>query len=363
MVSPGVARRIGLLAFDGAMLLDLSGPAEVFVAADRHASGAYAVEVLTPSGGQFETSVGARMVGAPADGSGDFDTVLVVGSTLPALRFLTPEVLAATRDLARRTRRLASVCTGAFVLAEAGLLDGRTATTHWKHSADLARRYPRVNVKHDAIFVRDELVYSSGGASAGIDLALALVEEDLGTEVAQAVARDLLVYLQRGGAQSQFSPSAGARVAEAGLVRRVTDHVRANPQLPHSVRSMAAVASVSERQLTRLFRDELDTTPASYVADLRFGIACDCLRAGSSVAAAAAAAGFSSTEVMRRIFLSRLGRSPRAYRNEVYAGESGRVARTTLGRAASDTWRAVAGGGVNRGIPVPRGAGTRVAAR
>ena len=363
MVSPRSSRRVGFLAFDGAMLLDLSGPAEVFVAANRQVPDAYALEVLTPSGGPFETSVGARMVGAPVPESGDFDTVIVIGSAVPAARFVTPEVVTATLDLARRTRRLASICTGAFVLAEAGLLDGRVATTHWKYTADLASRYRHIAVKHDAIYVRDELVYSSGGASAGIDLALALVEEDLGADVVQAVARDLLVYLQRGGDQSQFSPSAGTRVAEAGVVRRVTDHVRANPQLPHTVRSMSSLVSVSERQLTRLFRDELDTTPASYVADLRFGIARDCLRAGSSVAAAAVAAGFSSTEMMRRTFMNRLGRSPRAYRNEVYAEETGRLARTTVGRATSDPWRAVAGGGAKQGIPVPRGAGISRTAR
>lgn len=349
MTSPRTARRIGFLAFDGAMLLDLSGPAEVFVAANRQAPGAYQLEVLTATGGPFETSVGAPMVAAPVPASGDFDTVLVVGSAVPAARFVTPEVVAATHDLARRTRRLGSICTGAFALAESGLLDGRVATTHWKFTADLASRYPRVAVKHDAIYVRDERVYSSGGAAAGIDLALALVEEDLGTELVQAVARDLLVYLQRGGDQSQFSPSAGAKVAEAGLVRRVTDHVRANPQLPHTVRSMASLVSLSERQLTRLFREELDTTPGSYVADLRFEIACDSLRAGSTIAGAAAAAGFSGTEMMRRTFMNRLGRSPRAYRNEVYA--------------IGDLRPVLTGRGAIRGIPVARGAGTGTAAR
>ena len=363
MVSSRSPRRIGLLAFDGAMLLDLSGPAEVFVAANRQVPDAYAIEVLSPSGGEFQTSVGARMVSERVQGSDQYDTVLVVGSALPAARFVTPEVVAATLDLARRTRRLGSICTGAFALAEAGLLDGRVATTHWKFAADLASRYPHVVVKHDAIYVRDELVYSSGGASAGIDLALALVEEDLGRDVVQTVARDLLVYLQRGGDQSQFSPSASTRVAEAGVVRRVTDHVRANPQLPHTVRSMAALANLSDRQLTRLFRDELDTTPASYVADLRFGIACDCLRAGSSVAAAAAAAGYSSSEMMRRTFMNRLGRSPRAYRNEVYAGQTARVERTPARRTAPGPRLVLSGGGPNRGIPVPRGAGTTAAAR
>lgn len=333
MQSSRSGRRVGLLAFDGVMLLDLSGPAEVFVAANRQVPGAYEVEVLTVDGGPFETSIGARMEARPVAGSGCYDTVFVIGSTLPAVRFVTPELVEATRDLARRTRRLASICTGAFVLAEAGLLDGRSATTHWKYTRDLAVRFPSVAVRHDAIYVRDERTYSSGGASAGIDLALALVEEDHGTPVAQAVARDLLVYLQRGGGQSQFSPSAGAKVAESHVVRRVTDHVRANPQLPHAVPSMASYVNVSERQLTRLFRDELGTTPASYVADLRFGIACDRLRAGSSVAAAAAAAGYSSSEMMRRTFLARVGRSPRAFRD-----------------------------GANRGKPVAIGAGASTAA-
>lgn len=341
-----------MLAFDGVMLLDLSGPAEVFVAANRQVPGAYETAVLTAAGGYFETSVGARMEAQPVLGSGSYDTVIVVGSALPAIRFVTPELVAATLDLSRRTRRLASICTGAFVLAEAGLLDGRVATTHWKYTEDLARRYPRISVKHDAIYVRDELTYSSGGASAGIDLALALVEEDHGVEVAQAVARDLLVYLQRGGGQSQFSPSARVKVTESHVVRRVTDHVRANPQLSHTVRSMASFANVSERQLTRLFRDELANTPASYVADVRFGIACDWLRAGSSVAEAAAAAGFSSSEMMRRAFLARLGCSPRAFRNEARAADA-----TRLGRSARGQRPVHPGGDANRGIPVVRGAG------
>ncbi|MEI5674402.1 MULTISPECIES: GlxA family transcriptional regulator [unclassified Nocardioides] len=345
MESSRSPRRIGMLAFDGVMLLDLSGPAEVFVAANRQVPGAYEIAVLTVGGGAFETSVGARMEAVAVAGSGTFDTVVVVGSTQPALRFVTPELVAATLDLAGRSRRLASICTGAFVLAEAGLLDGRAATTHWKYTRDLAARYPRVSVRHDAIYVRDELTYSSGGASAGIDLALALVEEDHGSEVAQAVARDLLVYLQRGGDQSQFSPSASTKVVESHVVRRVTDHVRAEPQVAHTVRSMAAFAHVSDRQLTRLFRDELGTTPASYVAALRFGIACDWLRAGSSVAAAATAAGFSSGEMMRRVFLARLGRSPRAYRDEVRRREG-----------------SFTSGDANRGKPVAPGAGARTAA-
>lgn len=338
-----MGRRVGLLAFDGVMLLDLSGPAEVFVAANRQVPQAYEVVVLSPAGGPVATSIGAPVESRPVAGSGRFDTVLVVGSAVPAARFVTPELVAAAHDLAGRTRRIGSICTGTFVLAEAGLLDGRAATTHWKYARDLACRYPRVSVRPDAIYVRDERTYSSGGASAGIDLALALVEEDHGAAVAQGIARDLLVYLQRGGGQSQFSPSLAAAVPESTLVRRVTDHVLANPQLAHSVRSMAALVNVSDRQLTRLFRDELGTTPASYVADLRFQIACDRLRAGASVAAAAAAAGFSSGEIMRRAFVARLGCSPRVYRAEA------------LGDAVRRD--------PNRGFPVASGAGARVAVR
>jgi transcriptional regulator GlxA family with amidase domain len=317
-------RRVGILAFDGVMLLDLSGPAEVFVAANRQIPNSYELDVLTASGRGFVTSIGASMDAVKVAGSGIYDTVLVVGSAVPAARFVTPELVSAALDLSRRTRRLGSVCTGAFVLAEAGLLDGRFATTHWKYTRDLAYRYPAVSVSHDAIYIRDGSTYSSAGASAGIDLALALVEEDLGPEVARAVGRDLVVYLQRGGEQSQFSPSAVGRVAGSHVLRRLTDHVRANPQLPHTVRSMATYANVSERQLTRRFRDELDTTPATYVADLRFAIACDRLRARSSVAEAAEAAGFASGEMMRRSFVARLGLSPRAYRNE-FGAVSGTV--------------------------------------
>jgi transcriptional regulator GlxA family with amidase domain len=322
-------RRVGLLAFDGVMLLDLSGPAEVFVAANRLVPNSYDLDVLTASGRGFATSIGASMDAVPVAGSGSYDTVLVVGSAVPAARFVTPELVTAALDLSGRTRRLGSVCTGAFVLGEAGLLDGRVATTHWKYTRELAYRYPAVSVRHDAIYVRDGSTYSSAGASAGIDLALALVEEDLGPAAAHEVGRDLVVYLQRGGEQSQFSPSAVGRVAGSQVLRRLTDHVRANPQLPHTVRSMAAYANVSERQLARRFRDELDNTPATFVADLRFAIACERLRAGMTVTEAAEAAGFSSGEMMRRSFVARLGMSPRAYRNEYGA------VRRTVGRSAA----------------------------
>ncbi|AZG47305.1 GlxA family transcriptional regulator [Gordonia insulae] len=305
-------RRIGIVVFDGVKLLDFSGPAEVFVEANQHA-GDYEVVVLSPGGGDVMTSVHARLGTEPVAGSGRFDTVLVAGSELAPPKFLTAELIEAVLDLSTRTRRLASVCTGSFVLAEAGLLDGRVATTHWKFTADLAHRYPTITVDDDAIFVRDGDVYSSAGVVAGIDLSLALVEEDHGAEVARRTAQGLLVYMQRGGGQSQFSASLQGPIARSSVVRKVTDHIRGNPRLPHTVSSLAEHANVSARHLTRLFRDELATTPAGYVATTRFEVACDRLNTGFGVAQAAQAAGYSSAEVMRRAFVARIGISPRKY--------------------------------------------------
>ncbi|MGC5259285.1 GlxA family transcriptional regulator [Gordonia sp. DT218] len=305
-------RRIGIVVFDGVKMLDFSGPAEVFVEANQHA-GDYEVVVLSPGGGDVTTSVHARLSTEAVAGSGRFDTVLVAGSELAPPKFLTDELIDAVLDLSSRTRRLASVCTGSFVLAAAGLLDGRAATTHWKFTADLAHRYPLIKVDDDAIFVRDGDVYSSAGVVAGIDLSLALVEDDHGAEVARRTAQGLLVYMQRGGGQSQFSASLQGPIPRSSVVRRVTDHVRGNPRLPHTVGSLAAHVNVSARQLTRLFRDELATTPAGYVAATRFEVACESLHVGFSVAQTARAAGYSSGEVMRRAFIARIGISPRKY--------------------------------------------------
>ncbi|MFW0792986.1 GlxA family transcriptional regulator [Gordonia sp. CPCC 205515] len=305
-------RRIGIVVFDGVKILDFSGPAEVFVEANQF-GGDYEVVVMSPTGGDVTTSVGVRVSTQPVTGSGRFDTVLVAGSEIAPPLFVTPELVAAVGDLATRTRRLASVCTGSFVLAAAGLLDGRTATTHWKFTADLAHRYPEIRVDADAIYVRDGSVYSSAGVVAGIDLSLALLEEDHGAEVARRTAQGLLVYMQRGGGQSQFSASLTGPAPRTRLVRKATDHIDGNLQEPHSVSGIAAHVNVSARQLTRLFRDELGTTPAGYVADARFERARDTLHAGFTVAEAAQAAGYGSAEVMRRAFVARIGISPRKY--------------------------------------------------
>ncbi|GAB2663861.1 GlxA family transcriptional regulator [Nocardia goodfellowii] len=306
-------RRVGILVFDGVKMLDFAGPAEVFVEANQAVPG-YDVVLVSPDGGSVQTSIGAKIeVHVAAADAGQFDTVVIPGSELPASRFMTPEVLAAARRLAARTRRLASICSGAAVLAELGLSDGRRVTTHWKFAADLARRYPAVTVEPDAIFVRDGNLYSSAGVAAGVDLALALVEEDYGADVARRVAQLLVVYMQRSGGQSQFSASLSGPAPRSPLVRKAVDLICADPAYPHTVQTLAAHARVSARHLTRLFRAELERSPAEYVAFIRFGVARDMLHAGHSVTEAAMAAGYGSSEALRRAFVARLGIPPLKY--------------------------------------------------
>lgn len=317
MVLPPVRagrRRIGILVFDGVKLLDLAGPAEVFTEATDGEVG-YDVVFVSPDGSDARTSVGARVSAQfSADRAGRFDTVVIPGSDVTPVEFVTPEVVRAAETLARGARRLVSVCSGAFVLAELGVLDGRRATTHWKHTDELARRYPAVKVDPDSIWVRDDHVYSSAGVAAGVDLALALVEEDLGADTARLVAQTLLVYMQRAGGQSQFSAHLRGPSPRSTVVRAVVDLISADPSQSYSVEELARHANVSPRSLTRMFRAELEASPAEYLAFVRFGFARDKLDAGSSVTDAAMDSGYGSAESMRRAFIDRLGISPREYR-------------------------------------------------
>ncbi|MFD3747476.1 GlxA family transcriptional regulator [Nocardia sp. NPDC058633] len=309
----GPGRRVGVLVFDGVKMLDFVGPAEVFVEANQSVA-RYEVVLISADGSDALTSIGARVqVSCAAADAGRFDTVVIPGSELPPEKFVTPELLAATRHLIGNARRVASICSGAYVLAALGLLDGRRATTHWKFTADLARRFPSIAVDPDAIFVRDGNLYSSAGVAAGVDLALALVEEDHGADLARRVAQSLVVYMQRAGGQSQFSASLSGPAPRSPLLRGVVDRICADPAFPHTVQSLAAHAKVSVRHLTRLFRTELERSPAEYVAFIRFGMARDKLHTGCSVTEAAMAAGYGSSEALRRAFVARLGISPSKY--------------------------------------------------
>ena len=309
-------RRIGFLLFDGVKALDYVGPAEVFVEANQ-ATKAYEVVLLSPSGAAVTTSVGGVAVSASAADAPPLDTLIVPGSERAPSVFVTDELLTAAATLADRAGRVVSICSGAFVLAELGLLDGRSATTHWKFADDLARRFPRVDVQPDRIFVRDRYVATSAGVAAGIDLALALVEDDLGAAAARRVAQGLLIYLRRSGEQTQFSTPLRTVAVPDSPVRVITELIAQDPSYRHSVISLARHVNISPRHLTRLFQDEVGMSPAEYAASVRFDLARSWLEAGCSVAQAASDAGFSSAEALRRTFVARLGVSPSAYRRGI----------------------------------------------
>lgn len=319
----GSGRHIVFVVFDGVKMLDVAGPAEVFAEAALLGAG-YTLGYVSPSGAAVTTSVGLRL---PVDGAAadvaEADTVVVAGGDALVTRPVPAELTEAIRVLRPRARRLVSICTGSFALAGAGVLDGRRATTHWRHAGLLARAHPEVEVRPDALFVEDGGVVTSAGVSAGIDLALALVEQDHGAGLARSVARGLVVFMQRPGGQSQFSAPLEVRPARTPALRSVVDLVAAQPALEHTVASLAAVAGVSPRHLGRMFAAELGTTPAKFVEQVRLDHAKALLDAGSGVAEAARAAGFGSPETMRRVFVARLGVPPSGYRDRFATARGG----------------------------------------
>ena len=247
---------------------------------------------------------------------GSIDTLLVAGGAGTRRAASDPRVIRWVRDAAARSRRVTSVCSGAFVLAEAGLLDGRRATTHWEWCDTLAQRYPAIDVERDAIFVRDGNTYTSAGVTAGMDLALALVEEDLGAQRAREVAQQLVVFLRRPGGQSQFSAQLAAPAAERRPIREVQDWIAANPAADLSVARLAERAAMSPRNFARAFRAEVGMTPAAYVESVRVEQARIALEASDAqVETIADHCGFGTVETMRRAFHRRLGVGPAAYRS------------------------------------------------
>lgn len=308
------AQRVGILVFDGVTMLDVIGPTEVLGKAREFGSG-HEVVLISPRGGDVMTSTGLRLGPTiPAHEVGDLDTAIVSGGDRLPTQVIEEELLAAARAAASGARRLASVCTGAFVLAALGELDGRRATTHWRHVESLARRYPRVLVQPDAIFVEDGHVVTSAGVSAGIDLTLALVEHDEGAQLARDVARELVVFLQRPGGQSQFSVATRTPVPRSAPIRGLLAAVVAEPGADHSPAAMAAAIPTSTRHLTRLFRTELGTTPARWVERTRLEAAQRLLLEGHTVTSAAEHSGLGSDESLRRVFGKHLGITPSEYR-------------------------------------------------
>ena len=240
---------------------------------------------------------------------------MVAGADVLTTRPIGDDLVKAAGELAAAARRTCSICTGAFILAKAGLLDHKRATTHWSAASLLARSYPGIDVASDSIFVQDGDVFTSAGVTAGIDLALALVERDLGPDLARTVAQGLVVFMQRPGGQSQFSPALEAPRATAPGLQALVDAVVANPAGDHSLEQLASRVSVSPRHLRRMFHDELSTTPARFVESVRIDAAKRLLIAGSSVSVAARDAGFGSAESLRRAFAARRGLTQRLPRS------------------------------------------------
>ena len=297
--------------------MDVLGPVEVCNFATSQVPGAYKVEVVGPAQGDMITmSNGLRLGVAPLpDPPERHDTLVVAGGSGARAAVDDAAVVEWVRQAAARAKRTAAVCSGAYLLAAAGLLDGRRATTHWQFCDELADRHPAVEVDPDPVFIRDGDVWTSAGITTGMDLALALVEEDLGAEVALAVARLLVVFLKRPGGQSQFSGPLAAQQAAIPALRELQGWIAGHLDEDLSVAALAERADLSERSFARCFRREVGVTPAAYVEALRVEHARTLLEDGaSSLEAVARASGFASAEVLRRAFHRRFGVGPAAYR-------------------------------------------------
>ncbi|WP_062982597.1 GlxA family transcriptional regulator [Nocardia anaemiae] len=318
MVEQRAGRRVVFLVFPGVQALDLVGPMEVFHGASQMVDGAYTVEIVG-GGSQPVTSSSGLLIQPTVDlahCSGPIDTLLVAGG-LPGVRAAEQdeELISWLQSAARRSRRVGSVCNGALLLARAGVLDGRRATTHWAACEELACRYPQVAVEGDPIFVRDGRVWTSAGVTAGMDLTLALVEDDLGRAVALEIARWLVLFLQRPGGQSQFSAQLVAQRAERRPLRELQAWITDNVAADLRVEVLAERACMSPRHFARAFRQEVGVTPAAYVEMARVEIARQALLdTDASIDAVAARCGFGTPETMRRAFHRRLGVGPANYR-------------------------------------------------
>ncbi len=307
-----------VVAVEGCHSLDVLGPVEVFAQAALEVPGAYRVDVVAPvGGGMVTTENGVRLGAEPLpEPPPRHDTLIVAGGAGARAAAADAAVVDWIVRAAAQAHRTISVCTGAYLLAAAGLLDGRRATTHWAHCDDLARSYARVRVEPDPVFVRDGDVWTSAGVTAGIDLALALVEDDLGPHVALAVARELVVFLKRPGGQSQFSRALSAQQAARPELRELQAWIAGHLDEELTVAALAGRALMSERTFARAFHREVGQTPASYVEALRVERARDLLQDGApSLDAVAATVGFASAEVLRRAFHRRVGVSPAEYRD------------------------------------------------
>jgi transcriptional regulator GlxA family with amidase domain len=313
-------RRVVIVAVPPVRTLDVFGPGEVFGDATRHLAGnpAYAVSIVSGGADHIVASEIVSPVHADCtyrEFRGPIDTLLVAGGRGASEMRYDTDFLDWLRQQCGSARRFGSVCTGALVLAHAGLLDGRRATTHWNWCPQLAREYPRVTVDPDPIYVRDGNCYTSAGVTAGIDLSLALVEEDLGQPTALHVARMMIVFLRRPGGQSQFSATLAAQAAESRPLGDLLAWLPDNIRRDLSVTSLARRVAMSPRNFARLFHQEVGKSPAKHIEDIRLEAARRQLESTTrSVAQVASASGFANAERLRRAFVRRLGITPGQYR-------------------------------------------------
>jgi transcriptional regulator GlxA family with amidase domain len=310
-------RRIVFVIFDGFQQLDLAGPHEVFHHAAHH-TGAYTCEVVSARSGPVATSSGLSVhAGHGVDGADPhgIDTLVVAGGQGVDEARHDEELVRWIAAAGGDARRVASVCSGVFLLAAAGLVDGHRVTTHWGREEQLTREHPGLRVDCDPVFIRDGRVWTSAGVTAGMDLALALVEDDLGREAAHAAARELVLFLRRPGGQSQFSVALWSRQPATDPVRAAVTAIHSSPGARHGIADLAAHAGLSPRHLQRRFTAELGVPPAAYVEQVRVEAARRALVEGDEpVESIARRHGFGTAETLRRTFQRRLGVAPSDYR-------------------------------------------------
>lgn len=310
---------IAILVFPDFQLLDAAGPISVFEHAVRIARVPTPIKIVSTTPGEVRSSSGVSLATRSLRAAAGAHTLLIAGGIGVDAAIKSKPTLSFIRAAARRGCRVASVCSGAYLLAEAGLLEGRRATTHWRRTNDFRTRYPNVKLEPDRIFVRDGNIWSSAGISAGIDLALALMADDFGDEVARATARQLVVYHRRAGGQSQFSSLIELK-APTGRFAELLGWARAHLDQPLTVERLAEEAGMSSRHFARAFVAETGMTPSKAIERLRIEVARQAVQSGSeAIERVAQSTGFGDPERMRRAFIRAFGQPPQALRRAARA--------------------------------------------
>jgi transcriptional regulator GlxA family with amidase domain len=319
MVAKLALKSVAIVGPPKAQSLDVSGPLDAILEANRHSPGGvlYEVRLVATGAGRTVKAGGMSLVTDSSifDDARPIDTMLMAGTPDYALAYTSGDVHTWLRRRAPKSRRYGSVCTGAFFLGAAGLLDGKNATTHWEHAAELAERFPAAKVVPDQIYVEDGALYTSAGVTAGIDLALKLIEDDHGRDLALTVARRLVVFLRRPGGQSQFSAHLAAQMADEGKIRSLQHWILDHLSLDLSLEILAGRAATSMRNFTRVFQGETGTTPADFVDMARVDAARRVLEESETpLQRVASLCGFTSSDTMRRAFQRGIGTGPSDYR-------------------------------------------------